>query len=557
MPARFTSDDPRMSVAVMNLGTTLSATARRAPDLAGLVCGDERWSFAELEANADALARGLLELGVLPGDRVLVQCPNSRPMFEAQYAVMRTGAVYVPVNSRASARETAQIAQLSRAPAMLVDTSFAARAAAAVAASPLLRHVITTAPVSVPAGGERAAWHVHDALRARHREGAHVNHPVTASDACLQLYTAGTTGVPKGAVHSHSSYAFALMGRIADVLPGLDHACALLAVGPLSHGTGTLASCAVMKGARTVLPASGRFDAGECWRLVEAERISTTFTVPTMLMDLVRHADARRRDRSSLRHVVYAGAPITRADQRLAMDLLGPVLVQYYGAAENMGTATVLYPHMHGPDDADPMTPAGSCGVARSGVDLAIKDDDMNDLPTGEVGQIWVRTAANMVGYQDMPEASAQALVDGWLCVGDLARMDERGFVYIVGRTREMYKSGGLQVYPNETQDHLAAHPSVAEAHVVSLPDSRWGETGVALVMLEPDRAASEIELREFLRDRLAGYKLPRRIFVVDALPRTAYGKVSKDLLREELVRRALITPGEDVPAAEEKEKLA
>jgi acyl-CoA synthetase (AMP-forming)/AMP-acid ligase II len=546
-----------MSVEVMNLGTTLSATARRLPEHVGLVHGAGRWSFAELEANADALARGLLALGVRPGDRVLVQCLNSRWMFEAQYAVMRTGAVYVPVNARATARETAQIAGLSRAPAMIADAAFAERAAAAVAASPALRHVITTAPVAVPAGGQPAAWLVHDALLAQHRTGAHVNHPVNAGDACLQLYTAGTTGVPKGAVHSHASYAFALLGRVADVLPGLDHDSALLAIGPLSHGTGTLASCAVMKGARTVLPAAGRFDAGECWRLVEDERISTTFTVPTMLMDLARHADARRRDRSSLRHVVYAGAPITRADQRLAMELLGPVLVQYYGAAENMGTATVLYPHMHGPDDADPMTPVGSCGVARSGVEVAIKDDDMHDLPPGEVGQIWVRTAANMLGYHDLPAASAQALVDGWLSVGDLARMDERGFVYIVGRTREMYKSGGLQVYPNETQDHLAAHPAVAEAHVVSVPDSRWGETGVALVMLGQGAQASEAELRAFLRERLAGYKLPRRIFIVDALPRSAYGKVSKDLLREELLRRALITPGEDVPAAGTLEQRA
>ena len=374
---------------------------------------------------------------------------------------------------------------------------------------------------------------------------------------CVQLFTAGTTGVPKGAVHSHASYGFALMGRIADVLPGLDAQCALLAVGPLSHGTGTLASCAVMKGAATVVPASGRFDAGECWRLVESERISTTFTVPTMLMDLVRHPDAGRRDRSSLRHVVYAGAPITRADQRLAMSVLGSVLVQYYGAAENMGTATVLYPAMHGPDDDDPMTPVGSCGVARSGVEVAIKGEHMDDLPPGDVGHIWVRGAANMRGYQDMPEATAQALVDGWLNVGDLGRMDERGFVYIVGRTREMYKSGGLQVYPNETQDHLAEHPAVAEAHVVSLPDSRWGETGVALVVLEHAARAEEEELREFLREHLAGYKLPRRIFIVDGLPRTAYGKVSKDLLRAELYRRGLLVEGEDVAPGHNERKQA
>jgi fatty-acyl-CoA synthase len=176
----------------------------------------------------------------------------------------------------------------------------------------------------------------------------------------------------------------------------------------------------------------------------------------------------------------------------------------------------------------------------------------MGNLPPGEIGHVWARSAATFLGYHDLPEATREVLVDGWFCAGDLGRLDERGFLYIEGRSREMYKSGGLQVYPNETENHLAEHPAVAQAHVVSLPDRRWGETGVALVVLAPGREATEAELRAFLRERLAGYKLPRRIWAVDSVPRSAYGKVPKDLLREALYRRGLVTRGEDVPSADE-----
>lgn len=532
----------------MNIGNLLTCTARLYPDGIGLVKGAERHSWSALEASANGLAHALVSLGVKPGDRVLAQSPNNRWMLESQYAVMRTGAVYVPVNPRAIARETVQMVDLSAAKILIVHDSHLEHARAAAEACPTLAHVITTLPAPAPSGG-RVKWHVYDEL-ARQHAGATMAREVDGGDICLQMFTAGTTGVPKGAMHSHASMAAGLTGRVADVMPGLGRDSALLAIGPLSHGTGTSCTVCVMRGARVVMLDSERFDVGDCWRIIEQERISEIFTVPTILMDLARHPEAQRRDRSSLRHVIYAGAPLNRPDQREAMSVFGRMLVQYYGATETLGTGTVLYPDMHGDTDDDPHAPVGSCGVARSGVDIEVRADDGRVLPAGEVGTIWVRGPANFHGYHNMPEATAESLVDGWVNVGDLGRLDGRGFLYIEGRSREMYKSGGLQVYPNETQNHLAEHPAVAEAHVLSLPDSRWGEIGVAVVQLKAGQAATERELREFLRGRLAAYKLPRRIWLWDEIPRNPVGKVPKKLLREEILRRGLARDGEDVKPA-------
>ncbi len=536
----------------MNIGSLLTRTARLYPDRIGLVKGAERRTWSQLEDSANGLARALVALGIRPGERVLAQCVNNRWMLESQYAVMRTGAVYVPINPRAIPRETAQMVGLAKARAIIVDDQHVEHALHAAEVHAHLAHVIATVPAPPADKGETrggASWHTYEALTTAHR-GATLHQAVRDEDICMQMFTSGTTGVPKGALHSHGSLAAALIGRIADVMPGLGRESALLVIGPLSHGTGTTCTVCVMRGAKVVMLDSERFDVADCWRLIEAERISEIFTVPTILMDLARHPDALRRDRSSLRHVIYAGAALNRADQREAMQVFGPVLVQYYGATENMGTGTVLYPDMHSLADGEPNAPTGSCGVARSGVDIEIRDAEGRALPAGQTGAIWMRGPASFHGYYEMPEATAAALRDGWVDAGDLGRMDERGFVYIEGRSKEMYKSGGLQVYPNETQNHLAEHPAVAEAHVLSFPDSRWGEIGVGVVTLKPGVAATEGELREFLRGRLSAYKLPRRIWIWTEIPRNPVGKVPKPLLRDELLKRGLVRAGEDIPPA-------
>jgi acyl-CoA synthetase (AMP-forming)/AMP-acid ligase II len=291
----------------------------------------------------------------------------------------------------------------------------------------------------------------------------------------------------------------------------------------------------VARGARTVLLPTERLDSDAAWRLVEEHRVSNVFTVPTILSALVEHPAVEQHDHSSLRHVVYAGAPMYRADQKRALERLGPCLVQYFGLGEVTGNITALRPDQHSLDDADPDCPLGSVGAPRTGMDVAILDEAGRRLPPGETGEICVRGPAVFAGYFENPEANAKAFAGGWFHTGDLGHLDARGFLYVTGRASDMFISGGSNVYPREVEEAVLTHPDVAECAVVGLPHPRWGEAGVAAVVAKPGAPVTEEAVLAHLQDRLARYKQPLRVAVWDALPRSGYGKVPKAMVRERL----------------------
>jgi acyl-CoA synthetase (AMP-forming)/AMP-acid ligase II len=267
--------------------------------------------------------------------------------------------------------------------------------------------------------------------------------------------------------------------------------------------------------------------------------VSNLFTVPTIVKMLVEHPAVDAFDHGSLRHVIYAGAPMYRADQQRALQKLGPVLVQYFGLGEVTGCITVLPPAMHSADDADPNANVGSCGRARTGMEVAILDAQCRPLPTGTVGEICCRGPGVFAGYHDNPDATAKALRGGWFHTGDLGRMDERGLLYITGRESDMYISGGSNVYPREVEEVLLTHPGVAEAVVLGVPDEKWGEVGVAVIVRRAQSPSLDAEaLLAHLDGRCARYRWPRHIFFWDALPRSGYGKVTKKDIRALLVAR-------------------
>jgi fatty-acyl-CoA synthase len=278
--------------------------------------------------------------------------------------------------------------------------------------------------------------------------------------------------------------------------------------------------------------------------LIERHRVTNLFTVPTILKMMVEHPGVDRYDHSSLRYVVYAGAPMYREDQKTALRKLGPVLVQYFGLGEVTGNITVLPPALHTIDDG-PHARIGTCGIERTGMQVQIQDDDGCELAPNETGEICVIGPAVFAGYYDDPEANAKAFRDGWFRTGDLGHMDEEGFVYITGRASDMYISGGSNVYPREIEEKILTHPAVAEVAVVGVPDRVWGEVGVAVCVAREGHAASEHELAAFLGTRLARYKVPKRFFFFEALPKSGYGKVPKRLVRDELEARGLIEEGD------------
>lgn len=506
-----------------NLGRLLTQTARRVPDSLALVWGERAWTFADLDARVDRLAQALRGLGVGKGDRVLVHSRNSNAMFESMWACFKIGAAWVPTNFRLTPAEVAYLGSSSRAVVMLRDSGFSAHADAVRAASAHLRTVIAVGDAAGPELDYETMLSAATAPAPDHEE------PVEYDDPCWFFYTSGTTGRPKAAVLTHGQMAFVVTNHLADLMPGVTERDASLVVAPLSHGAGIHQLAQVARGARSVLLAGEKFDPAEAWALVERHRVSNMFTVPTILTALVRDPAVDRHDHASLRHVIYAGAPMYEADQQEALAKLGPCLVQYFGLGEVTGNITVLRPDQHVPENA------GSCGAPRTGMEVAILAEDGTRLPPGSIGEICVRGPAVFAGYFENDAANAKAFAGGWFHTGDLGRLDARGFLFITGRASDMFISGGSNVYPREAEEAMLTHPAIAECAMVGLPHPKWGEAGIACVVPRPGMAVDEAAVLAHLRDRIARYKQPLRVVVWDALPKSGYGKVPKTLVKARL----------------------
>ncbi|HEY4173706.1 MAG TPA: AMP-binding protein, partial [Rhodopila sp.] len=432
---------------------------------------------------------------------------------ETMFASWMLGAVWVPTNFRLTPPEVAYLAQSSGATVHIFDGAFPDHAAAARAENPACR-------VEISIGGQGADdWEALAGFAGRVTQPADVDrdHPAWF------FYTSGTTGRPKAGVLTHGQMDYVVCNHLCDLMPATTEQDASLVVAPLSHGAGVHALPQIARGAATILLSGERLDCEEAWSLVEHHRVTNMFTVPTILTMLTRHDAVDRYDHSSLRYVIYAGAPMYRADQVHALRKLGPVLVQYFGMGEVTGNITVLPPALHSENDNE--MPVGSCGFPRTGMDVAILDE--NGQPA-ETGEICVRGPGVFSGYHNNPEATAKATAHGWFHTGDLGHMDARGFVYITGRASDMYISGGSNVYPREIEEALLLHPAVAEACVVGMPHEKWGESGVAVLVLERGSQTSAGELLTHLDGRLAKYKWPAEFVFWPELPKSGYGKVTK-----------------------------
>lgn len=503
---------------VMNLSHFLRQAARRHPDEAGLVWGERCWSWSQVDRRVDAMAAGLAARGVGKGDRVLLQARNCNQLVESMFACFRLGAVWVPTNFRQTPDDIAYVAVSSGASAMIYGSEFATHHDAVLAAA--------------PAVGLTLSLEAYDALADAHDGQAPAVADVAHDDPCWFFYTSGTTGRPKAAVLTHGQMAFVINNHHCDLMPGMTPQDASLVVAPLSHGAGVHLLVQVARAVKSILPASDRLDPAVVWALVERWQVTNMFTVPTILKLLVEHPAVDRHDHGSLRSIIYAGAPMYREDQKTALRTLGKVLVQYFGLGEVTGNITVLPPHLH---DADDETLAGTCGYERTGMQISVQDAGGAEVPAGETGEICVCGPAVFAGYFENDEANAKAFRNGWFRTGDLGHMDVAGYLFITGRASDMYISGGSNVYPREIEEKLLAHPALAEVAIVGMPDPVWGEIGIAAAVRRDGAEVDEAGLLAWLDGKVARYKVPKRVVFWDALPRSAYGKVTKTLIRNKL----------------------
>ena len=572
----------------MNLGQLLAQTARRHPNAPGLILSgrgaDRHWSWAEIDQRVNAMVSALRSRGVQKGERILVQSRNNLALFESCWVAFRLGCVWVPTNFRLTPPEVALLGAASGASVMLAEPDFADHVDAVRAASPALRQVVwinraaeaegmadgTRGPTCAPTDASTPAHPPtldYEALMAQHLDGAGdvrvaFEAQVDRDDPLWFFYTSGTTGRPKAAILTHGQMAFVVTNHLADLIPGTTHTDCSIAVAPLSHGAGIHALLNVARGAATVLPLGDKLDPEMVWQLIEKHRVTNLFTVPTIVKMLVEHPAVDRHDHRSLRYLIYAGAPMYRADQQHALRKLGKVLVQYFGLGEVTGCITVLPAALHALDDPDgssrdadsndataqeraaAVAAIGSCGYPRTGMEVAILDAAGVALPAGATGEICCRGPAVFAGYHANPTATAQALRGGWFHTGDLGRLDARGLLFITGRESDMYISGGSNVYPREVEEVLLTHPGVAEVAVLGVTDAKWGEIGVAVVVRRTDAAPFEaVDLLRHLDGRSARYRWPSQIFFWDALPKSAYGKVTKKDILRQLVERGEALP--------------
>jgi fatty-acyl-CoA synthase len=489
------------SAQVMNLGRLLAHTAKLYPDHIGLIQGDRQWTWAQIHARVNAMAFALQGMGVAKGDKILTQSRNNLQMFESCWVAFTMGCVWVPTNFRLTPIEVAYLSSSSGSNVMICEDVFYGHIDAAKESTPSLNHIITI-------GQARSNEISYESLVANNVGRMPTEATVTYDDPLWFFYTSGTTGKPKAGILTHGQMAFVVTNHLADLIPGTSERDCSIAVAPLSHGAGIHALLNVARGACTVLMPSEKLEPTTFWQLVEKHRVSNLFTVPTIVKILVEHESVDQYDHSSLRYLIYAGAPMYRADQKLALQKLGNVLVQYFGLGEVTGCITVLLPSMHSADDNDPNANIGSCGKPRTGMEVAILNADLTPVASGEIGEICCRGPAVFAGYHGNAEATEKALLGGWFHTGDLGKLDERGLLYITGRQSDMYISGGSNVYPKEVEEVLLTHDGVAEVAIVGMPDAKWGEIGVAVIVRKENHPnLAPEQLLNHLENRCARYR--------------------------------------------------
>lgn len=503
----------------VTLSHIVARALRRHGDRIAIVDGDRTVSFAELERDSLALAGALEALGCRAGDRIALLLHNRAAFIEVECAVLRAGLVKVPINNRLTAAEVASVLLDCGARVLFAETDLAAPVLQRLHELPALRTVVTIDPH--PGATEYASLLGCEAPSMLGRE-------IASSDLCMIRYSGGTTGRPKGIMHTQGSLAAIALSVIREY--GLTRDDRFLQVGHLSHGQNFVWPGLLASGARLAM--MRRFDADGVLAAIERERITRLHLVPTMVAAVLDSPLMGQVDVSSLRNFVYASAPMPIERVRRLRQAFDCRISQTYTLSESAVISTTLTP-----EDHDPALPTfraerlASCGREALDVQLRIVDERFADLPDGEIGEIALLSPGNMSGYWNQPELTARVLRDGWVLSGDLAYRDADGYVYLVDRKDDKIITGALNVYPKEVEDVLYAHPAVREVAVAGIPDERWGEAITAFVSLRPGCALSEAELLEHCRGRLADYKRPRRVIFLEDLPKTSVGKLSRRLV--------------------------
>ena len=425
----------------MNIGTLLSKAARTYPENLAIARGASEWTYARFNGRVNQLATALFRLGIRQGDNVALLMFNCPEMLESLFACFKAGCGAVPINFRLHPREFAFIVDHSESRALIISPEFDAAVAGVRDQIPRVQHVIAVS------GAREGAMDYASLLSAESEQFD--DEDVAGEEVAWMFYTSGTTGLPKGAMLTHRNLLAMTMNFYADMCPGFGPNEVVLHAAPLSHGSGLYALPNVGKAGANIIPESRSFDAEQVLQIIEERRVTNMFAAPTMIRHLLDSPAIERCDHSSMKAMNYGGAPMLVEDMREAVEKLGPCLVQLYGQAESPMTITYLPHHDHVLEGTPAQTARlGSAGIPRTDVEIRIVDDNDRELPTGQIGEIATRSDMVMSGYWRDPEATAEVLRNGWLHTGDMGYLDERGYLFLMDRSKDLIISGGENIYP-------------------------------------------------------------------------------------------------------------
>lgn len=504
----------------MNISTSLMLNANRHPEKLAVVCEGRKYTYRQLNDEVNRYANGLLKLGFEKGQKAALFMTNSDYFVLSFYALVKAGFVVVPVNFRLTAHETSYILKQSESVLVICDAQFEETIAKATEGNQQLKHVFIE---GIPQN--KAYWPL-EALK-----GEDTDEPdlvVSRTDDAEILFTSGTTGLPKGALFDHE--------RIINVNTGLimgtemNSRDRLIHLAPLFHSAqlNLFLITGIMLGTLNVI--HREFNPVEVLKAIETYEITYYFSVPAMYNALLQVPQYEKYDVSSVRKCFYGAAPMAPKLIEQSMDLFGTD--QFYnlcGLTEAGPGGIMLYPEEH-------KTKLGAGGKAMFLTNVRVVNDQFEDVQPGEIGELILRGETIMKSYYNKPEETQRTFHNGWLLTGDMAVIDDDGYITIVDRKKDMIISGGENVYSVEVEQVLNSHPQVLEAATIGFPSEKWGEAVGAVIVVKDGETIDENQLKDFCREKLAGYKIPRQFEYVEALPRNASGKILKYRLREVLV---------------------
>lgn len=518
----------------MNFALSIEENCKKYPERTCVVDGNIRLTYGEMERRASRLAHGLAGMGVSPGDRVAIFQTNCYQFAEMIYAIAKIGGIIVTLNFRLVGEETAYILNNSSAKVLLAGDRYAGMIESIRKVTPSLEQCICI-------GTPQPGMVEYEALLAAEKEDPCPCVTVDKDDTAYLIYTSGTTGRPKGAMLTYDN----VKSLFPEENEGTASLGAMLVNVPMYHIAGINTAIIALHNAEKLVFLA-QFEPGLFLDTIEKEAVGYAYVVPTMLQAILDYPDFSRCNLSSLKLIGYGASPmpldlLLRAKRELPTDY-----ANYFGMTEAMGTISACSEEDHkleGSDEeiAHKTHRLSGIGHEIAGMEVRIFDDQDREVPAGTVGEIVARGRKIMKGYWRNPAATEETLRSGWLHTGDLAFMDEDGYLYLQGRKKDMIIRGGENIYPVEIEAVLEKHPQVAEAAVIGVPDAYWGEIVKAVIVLKPGQKVTQEEIIDYCKQHMASYKKPALVEFRSSLPRNAMQKVLKTVLRSEATGNHLI----------------